>query len=127
MRVLRCVFLLVVLAQGLAGCSSADPGTVTIRTVPAGASCTVQRGGTVLGVVNPTPGSLPVDPSEKDLLVTCTKPGYQAATGTVKAVYRGVGFGQLLVGGAAAVIESAAKGTDFRYDPAGASVTLTLD
>ena len=116
------------LAAMIAGCSAAaDPGTVAIRSTPAGASCTVQRGGTVLGVVNPTPGTLPVGPSERDLLVTCTKPGYRAATATVKAVYKGVGFGQLLTGGAAAVVESAAKGTDFHYDPAGASITLNLD
>lgn len=97
---------------------------MAIRTTPDGAACTVTRAGTVLGVVDPTPGSLAVGPSGKDLLVTCRKPGQQPASGAVKAVYRGVGFGQLVTGGFAAVVEGAVKSTDFRYDPAGASVTL---
>ncbi len=117
---------LMLLVSLVCGCSGAPPGgpaPVAIGTNPAGATCTVQRGGTVLGVVS-TPGSLTVTPSEKDLMVTCTKPGWQNAAGTVKAIYKGVGFGQLVTGGAAAVVEDAAKGTDFYYDPAG--VTLTL-
>ena len=117
---------LMLLVGGVSGCSGAAPGgpaPVAIETNPAGATCTVQRGGTVLGVVA-TPGSLAVGPSEKDLTVTCTKPGFQTATGTVKAIYKGVGLGQLLTGGAAAVVEDAAKGTDFHYDPAGANLTL---
>ena len=123
---MRHMLLLTGLAGCLAGCSSAGAGVgqVAIRTDPSGATCTVQRGGTVLGVVAPTPGVLAVDPSERDLLVTCTKPGFQPASGTVKAIYKGVGVGQLLTGGAAAVVEDAAKGTDFRYDPAGVTVTL---
>ncbi len=118
--------MLLLLASTLAGCAvpAGTPGQVAITTVPSGASCTVQRGGTTLGVVAPTPGSLAVSPSEKDLMVTCTKPGRQTAVGTVKAVYQGIGFGHLLSGGAAAVLEDAATGTDFRYDPAGATLML---
>ncbi len=117
------VFLLVCSA---AGCSAPDsmPGQVAIRTSPAGATCTVRRGDQTLGVVSPTPGSLAVTPSERGLVMTCTKPGWQTAVGTVDAVYKGIGFGQLLSGGAAAVVEDAAKGTDFRYDPAGLTLTL---
>ncbi len=121
--------VMLLLAGTLAGCGApaGTPGQVAITTVPSGASCTVQRGGTVLGVIAPTPGSLAAGPSEKDLAVTCTKPGWQTAVGTVKAVYQGVGLGQLLSGGAAAVVEDAAKGTDFHYDPAGATLTLVPD
>ena len=110
---------------GAGGRGAAPPGPAPVAsaTNPAGATCTVQRGGTVLGVVL-TPGSLVVAPSERDLTVTCTKPGWQPAAGTVKAIYKGVGFGQLLTGGAAAVLEDAAEGTDFHYDPAGANLTL---
>ncbi len=119
-------FPIAALLVALAGCSAGDTATqqVAIRTAPAGASCTVTRGRTVLGVVDLTPGSLAVGPSDKDLLVTCNKPGWQPASGTVKAIYRGVGLGHLVTGGFAAVVEDAVKSTDFRYDPIGASVTL---
>ena len=122
---MRPVTLLLAFAvAGCGGAASVPPGQVAITTAPSGARCSVQRGGTVLGVVDPTPGSLVVSPSEKDLVVTCSKPGWQTAVGTVKAVYKGFGVGQLLSGGAAAVLEDAVAGTDFHYDPAGASLTL---
>ena len=72
------------LLVALAGCSAGDSATqqVAIRTVPAGAACTVTRA-------------------------------------------RSVGLGHLVTGGFAAVVEDAVKSTDFRYDPAGASVTLS--
>ena len=117
------LMLLVSLVCGCSGSPPDGPAPVAIETNPAGATCTVQRGSTVLGVVS-TPGSLAVTPSEKDLTVTCMKPGWRTAIGSVKAIYKGVGFGQLLTGGAAAVVEDAAKGTDFHYDPAGATLTL---
>ena len=61
----------------------------------------------------PTPGSLAVTPSEKGLVVTCTKPGWQTAVGTVDAVYKGIGFGQLLSGGAAAGCGGCGEGHRF--------------
>ena len=120
--------LLASLLATLTGCSGSADGTaqlVSVRSEPAGAACTVARGTAVLGIVDPTPGALPVGASDQDLTVTCQKPGWQPATGTVKAGYRGIGFGQLITGGAAAVVEDAVKRTDFRYDASGALVTLT--
>ncbi len=97
---------------------------VSVRTVPDGAACSVARGGTPLGAVDPTPGSLAVGHSRTDLTVTCRKPGWIPATGTVAAKYQGVGVRQLLNGGIASIVEDAATSSDFSYDPAGVTVTL---
>ena len=124
---MRTTLVAFAVAFAFAGCASAPGGgnqTVQVHSEPAGAACTVSRGGAVVGAVDPTPGQIVVGPSEKDLLVTCTKPGWQTGTGAVKAIYKGFGLGQLLTGGAAAVVEDAAKGTDFHYDDAGATVIL---
>ncbi len=119
------VTLLLIVCLG--ACSTPSDSTmqqVAVRSVPPGAACTVSRGGQVIGTVQPTPGTLAVDSSDKDLLVSCRKPGWQDGAGTVRAVYQGIGLGQLVTGGVARVIEDAAKSSDFRYDPAGALVTL---
>ena len=107
------------LAFAFAGCGApGQPGLqqVTIQTEPAGASCTVRQGPTVIGAVDPTPGDLAVQPSEAALAITCRKAGWRSATGSVAAQYKGVGFGRLLTGGAAAVVEDAVKQSDFTYD-----------
>ena len=117
-------FALTTALSACAGTQTSDTQEIPIQTSPAAAACTVQRGGTALGVVDPTPGSLSVDHSDKDLTVTCRKPGFQTTTATVKAVYQGVGLGRLLSGGAAGVVEDAAKSANFRYDDGGSSVTM---
>ena len=107
------------LACAAAGCSSPDqpgPQQIAVRTDPAGARCTVQQGAAVVGAVDPTPGDVTVQPSEASLTITCRKAGWQTATGSVAAQYKGVGFGRLLAGGAAAVVEDAVKQSDFTYD-----------
>lgn len=119
------VVLLATLA-GLAGCG-ATTQLVAIRTVPEGANCTVARNGVVLGVVAPTPGRLSVGFSDRNLDVTCLKSGWQPATETVRAAYTGIGFGQLITGGPAAVVTDAVKSTDFRYDPNGVVIELTAN
>ena len=96
---------------------------MTIRTEPPGATCTVTRGGTTLGMVDPTPGTLIVDHSDKDLTVTCRKPGWRETVGTIAAHYNGIGLRSLITGGAAAIVEEAATSTDFSYESGG---TITL-
>ncbi len=107
------------LACTLVGCSSPGqpgPQQITVRTEPAGASCTVQQGSAVVGAVDPTPGEVSVQPNEASLAITCRKPGWRTTIGSVAAQYKGVGFGRLLTGGAAAVVEDAVKQSDFTYD-----------
>ena len=120
----RPILLLALLA---CGCSSAQSGTdqVTISSDPPGASCTVERGASTLGVVEPTPGVLTVSQSDKPLRVTCRKPGWRTGTGEIAALYKGIGVGRLLTGGFAAVAEDTAKSADFTYDSSGFIVTLT--
>ncbi len=112
----------------LAGCAAPAPGavqTVSIGSDPPAASCTVSRGGGVLGTVDPTPGTLSVTQSDKELTVTCRKRGWQPGTGTLAALYRSPGFGRIVSGGLAGVVEDAAKSDDFYYDSSGFVVRLT--
>ena len=67
-----CVRTVIIIAMVtlLSGCATIMEGTgqsVTVSTDPAGAACTIDRAGTRLGQVNPTPGSLHIDKSKNDL------------------------------------------------------------
>ena len=121
----RPILLLTLLACGCSGAPQSATDQVTINSDPPGASCTVERGAAVLGVVDPTPGALSVSQSDKALRVTCRKAGWRPGTGEIAALYKGIGVGRLLTGGFAAVAEDTAKSTDFTYDSRGFIVTLT--
>jgi hypothetical protein len=61
------------------GCATIFEGTsqsVTVTTDPVGANCTVDRKGTRVGQVNPTPGSIHIDKSKDDLSIHCEHVGY---------------------------------------------------
>ena len=110
--------LLLSLAGMLPGCATIVGGSnqnLTVSTNPAGAQCTVSRAGTVLGMVNPTPGSVRIDKSKNDLSVTCQKDGFQAATISQTASFGGATFGNLLLGGGVGFIVDAASGANYSY------------
>ncbi len=78
----------------------------------------------MIASVDLTPGVVQVDHSDKDLAVSCTRPGWQPATGTLAARYQKESVGRLLSAGVAGVVEDAASSSDFSYDPQGLTVTL---
>lgn len=115
---LRHACILLSLAATLPGCATLIDGTsqnVTVSTSPAGAQCDIDRDGARLGTINPTPGSLHVDKSRKDLTVTCAKDGFRTATVAQSASFGGTTFGNLLLGGGVGLIVDAASGADFSY------------
>lgn len=70
----------------VAACATALNGpsqNVTVTTDPPGAACTFRRDGQVVGIVNPTPGTLAVNRGHAALDVACTKDGYVSAQGSV--------------------------------------------
>ncbi|MGI4946036.1 MAG: hypothetical protein ACRYHQ_36670 [Janthinobacterium lividum] len=60
----------------------APPATIPVRvtSTPAGAACTAERGGTRLGEVAATPGTLGIPAMEGTVTVTCSRTGYVTAT-----------------------------------------------
>ncbi len=67
----------------VSGCSTIIEGRsqeVTVITSPPGATCELARNGTPLGSILPTPGSMYIEKTKYDIMITCDKPGYETAT-----------------------------------------------
>jgi hypothetical protein len=114
------------LAFLFSGCASIVEGTdqsVTVQTSPSGASCELKRDGTVIGIVNPTPGTVTVDKSKHDIAVICKKDGYQDGSGAFSSEFQGMTFGNLLFGGIIGVAVDASSGAMHEYP---ASVTVVM-
>lgn len=110
--------MLLSVAGMLPGCATVIDGpnqNITVSTNPEGAQCAVDRAGTRLGMINPTPGSLRIDKSKNDLTVTCEKDGFLGANISQTASFGGVTFGNILLGGAVGFIVDAASGANYSY------------
>ena len=105
----------------LAGCATVVNGgnqDVSVATNPPGATCTVERVGAPVGIINPTPGMMSVSRSKNALDMVCTKPGYQTAATTVASSFNGWTFGNLLAGGIIGFGIDAATGANNDYPKA---------
>ena len=114
------------LAAASSGCASIVEGTdqsVTVQTTPSGANCELKRDGAVIGVVNPTPGTVTVDKSKHDIAVICKKDGYQDASGAFSSDFQGMTFGNILFGGLIGVAVDASSGAMHEYP---ATVTIAM-
>ncbi len=69
--------------------------TVTVRTGPVGAACTVARQGVILGTIPSTPGTLVLHRDVVDLDVTCHKPGWATAATRIKSRLTGITAGNM--------------------------------
>jgi hypothetical protein len=107
-------------------CSSIIEGrsqTISLNTNPPGADCALNREGMVIGRINPTPGSVVVEKTKHDILITCAKPGYQTATYHNHSGVAGATFGNIVLGGAIGWAIDSATGADNKYD---SPVNLTM-
>ena len=114
------------LAAAASGCAFIVEGTdqsVTVQTPPSGASCELKRDGSVIGVVNPTPGTITVDKSKNDIAVISKKEGYLDASGAFSSDFQGMTFGNTLFGGIIGVAVDASSGAMHEYP---ASVTIAM-
>jgi hypothetical protein len=104
----------------LPACATVMEGTsqsVSIATTPPGASCNVDRDGTHLGTVSPTPGSINVSKSKNDITVSCAKEGYQPAIVSTSPHFVGTTFGNIVIGGLVGVAVDLATGADYALPP----------
>ena len=113
-----------VLLGGCATLTSSASQTVTLTTEPPGAACTFKREGEVIGIVNPTPGSLTVKKSHADIDVTCVKEGFLDAVGRVGSKFQAMTFGNILFGGIIGIAVDAVSGATAEYE-ANVEIRLT--
>ncbi len=122
------VRLVMVLAMAVAtgACSTITQGsdqTVTVNSDPSGAKCKLSRSGAIVGVVNPTPGSVLVSKSKSDITVACSKAGYQDKASSLRSEFEGMTLGNLIFGGLIGVAIDASSGAINQYPP---QVTVVL-
>jgi hypothetical protein len=112
------ILLPLLLAALLPACATVTSGTsqnVSVITEPPGASCQLQRDGAVVGVVNPTPGTVNVSKSTRDLAVNCSRAGSVATVQTVRSEFQAATAGNILLGGLIGVAVDAASGAMSKY------------
>ena len=122
LRSLAAAFSLILLGA----CASIVEGTtqtVTVNTDPAGATCKLNRGTTVVAVVNPTPGSVAIDKSKDDVSVICEKDGHQSSATAFGSEFQGMTFGNIIFGGLIGVAIDAGSGAMHKYP---SEVTVVL-
>jgi hypothetical protein len=96
---------------------------VTVNTVPSDANCTFIRNGQRIAEVSRSPGSAVIKKTGADLMIDCTKPGYQDASVVDRSDVAAATFGNLILGGLIGVIIDAVDGSIHKYD---AAVAVTL-
>lgn len=110
----------------LAGCATITTGSsqnVTLVTEPGGAACVFNRGGEIMGIINPTPGTLMLTKGHGDVRVRCSKEGFLDSSGVVGAKFQKMTFGNILFGGIIGIVVDAASGATGEYEP---QITITL-
>jgi hypothetical protein len=108
------------------GCATLTKGTsqtVTINTDPHGAMCTLSRDGKPIAVINPTPGSMPVEKSSGTISILCKRLGYLDSAGAMASEFQSMTFGNILFGGLIGLAVDAASGALNQYPD---MVTITL-
>ena len=116
-------FVLVVLSVGCATVTKGTSQTVTVTTDPPGARCTLTREGAILAAIQPTPGSMSIEKSGKDVSVSCELAEYKDTTGVFEAKFAGATAGNIILGGVIGAAIDASSGAMHEYEP---TLTLTM-
>lgn len=102
----------------LSACATVTSGTnhtLLVESDPAGATCILQRDGTNIAAVNPTPGSVRISKSRHDITVNCEKADHEATSSTVTAGFQGMTLGNVLIGGVIGLAADLASGAAVTY------------
>jgi hypothetical protein len=108
------------------GCATITTGTshnLTVVTEPPGATCELRRGDEIIGAVNPTPGSVRISKSTRDVIIRCRREGMADAVVTLSPEFQAMTLGNILIGGVVGIVVDAASGAAGRYPN---SVTLSM-
>lgn len=116
MRLLA-VLLLAALLPACATITSGTTQNISVITDPPGATCQLLRDGGVLAIVNPTPGTVSVSKSSRDIAVNCTRPGRLSGVQNISPSIQAMTAGNLLIGGVIGLAVDAASGALSQYPP----------
>ena len=127
------VAILAVAAMSLGGCGTITQGTsqdIAITSSPPGAHCDLNRKGEHVATLDKTPGTVKVDKTKHDILLTCTLPGYQDASVNLESGYGAGTFGNVILGGvigwgideASGAANKYPSSANVKFAPAGAPV-----
>lgn len=110
--------LVVVTCTVVSGCATVTTSsrqTFSVTTQPPGASCKILRDATLVGVVDPTPGTVQIGKGSAGLSIACGKAGYLPASAEAAAQFQGMTFGNVLLGGLVGLAVDSASGAMFFY------------
>jgi hypothetical protein len=77
--------------------------------------CDLVRVGEHVATLDRTPGTVKVDKTKNDIMLTCTMPGYQDASVNLESGYGAGTFGNIILGGAIGWGIDSATGADNKY------------
>lgn len=110
----------------LGGCGTITQGTsqnITITSTPSGAHCDLDRKGEHVATLDKTPGTVKVDKTKNDIIMTCKLAGYQDASVNLESGYGAGTFGNIILGGVIGWGIDEATGAANKY-PSSANVTF---
>jgi len=87
-------------AMSLGACGTITQGTsqnITITSTPPGAHCDLDRKGEHVATLDRTPGTVKVDKTKNDIIMTCRLPGYQDASANLESGYGAGTFGNIIL------------------------------
>jgi hypothetical protein len=112
-----CALLFTISVSGCATVTTGTSQSVTIDTNPTGAVCTLARNNETVAIINPTPGTVSVTKSMRDISVLCKKEGYLDGDAVLSSKLQAMTFGNILIGGVFGVLIDAGSGAMSRYQP----------
>jgi hypothetical protein len=115
---IKSVAAIAAIGAALSGCGTITQGTsqnITITSNPAGAHCDLTRKGEHVATLDKTPGTVKVDKTKNDILLTCDLPGYQQASTNLESGYGAGTFGNIILGGVIGWGIDSATGADNKY------------
>ncbi len=107
-------------ALAVAGCSTITEGTtqdISVTTTPTNASCTLTRDGQAIGNISHTPGTVTVDRSTSNIIVTCHKIGFGDGNYTDQSDLAAATLSNIMTGGVGLVVDLA-SGAGTKYTSA---------
>lgn len=112
------LMMLVGLALGSGACATIVNGTTQdlyVESHPEGAACKIDRQGATVGMVNPTPGKATIPRHKDNVVVSCSRDGYEQSNDVLASSFSGATFGNLLLGGIVGVVIDSSSGANNKY------------
>jgi hypothetical protein len=123
---IKAIAALAAVGFAVSACGTITQGTsqnIAIVTTPPGAHCDLNRKGEHVATLDKTPGSVKVDKTKNDIMLTCQLAGYQEASVNLESGYGAGTFGNIILGGGIGWAIDSATGADNKY-PSSAQINF---